>query len=57
MMSGRTLIVLLAVGYMFFSVAYIAIYGFDYPRRIFWVGLIGLVVMAVAMFVRSRSGK
>ncbi len=55
-MSIRTLALALAFGYFVFSIFYLVIYGLEDPRRAFWVGVVGLVVITVAMIMR-RVGK
>lgn len=49
----RRLALILAVGYLVFSVIYLYVVGFSDPAKAMRVGLIGLIVMAVAMAMRS----
>ena len=48
---------ILAVGYLVFSVIYLYVVGFSDPAKAIRVGLIGLLVMAVAMALRSLGRK
>ena len=54
-MSWRALILILAICYFAFSVVYLVMYGFDNPRRAIWIGLIGMIVMAIGMTVRGKK--
>lgn len=45
--------VILMVAYFGFSIAFIYQGGFEDPRQAMWIGLIGLIVMAVAMMLRA----
>lgn len=51
----RRLALILAVGYLIFSIIYLYRVGFSEPSNAIRVGLIGLIVMAVAMLMRSMG--
>ena len=56
-MSMRTTVTALALAYFAFSVVYLVLYGFENPRSAIWIGLIGIIVIAVGITVRARTNK
>ncbi len=56
-MTWRLVFLLASAAYFIFSVVYLVNYGLDRPRQAIWVGLIGMVVMAVGLMFVTRKKK
>ena len=56
-MSVRMVILIVAAAYFVFSIVYLVFYGFEDPRSAMWIGLVGIIVMAVGMGIHARSRK
>lgn len=56
-MKWRLLALTMAFGYLAFSFFFLFQHGFEDPRRALWVGLIGMIVIAVAMTISGRGRK
>lgn len=56
-MRWRLLALAIAFGYLAFSFFFLFKYGFEDPRRALWVGLFGMIVIAIAMTISGRGRK